>query len=426
MTSRRHFLQSGLVLGTSLAASRTLEAQDSKALPPSITALTSMKSLAQPITVDERRQRIDRARQLMAQNKLDAIVVAPGTSLVYLSDIRWWPSERFFGMVLPAKGNPFYVCPAFEEGRAREQIARGPLGDAADVRTWQEDEDPYARLAQGLKDHGIASGRIGLEETMYYVFSSNLAKASPSSQFESATSITAKCRMIKSEHELGLMRLANKVTITAYEAAWRALKPGMTDKEFGGLIASAHDQLGFPGGAMVLVGPYAALPHGTINPQTIKENDLVLIDGGCEVEGYNSDISRTFVAGKPTDKMKQVFDTVHRAQEAAFKAALPGKPCGSVDDAARKVIADAGYGPGYKYFTHRVGHGIGMDGHEWPYLVKGNTLPLAKNMTFSDEPGVYIPGEFGVRLEDDQVITDEGGQLITPQSPSLEEPFASK
>jgi Xaa-Pro dipeptidase len=403
-----------------------LKAQESKSQPPAIAALNSMKALAKPITVEERRGRIERARQLMAQNKLDAIVIAPGTSLVYFSDIHWWPSERFFAMVLPAKGNPFYVSPAFEEGRAREQIKRGPLGDSADVRIWQEDEDPYVRLAQGLKDHGLASGRVGLEETMYYVFSSNLAKASPTTHFESGTPVTAGCRMIKSEHELDLMRLANKVTLTAYEAAWKALKPGMTDKEFGGLISAAHDQLGFPGGAMVLVGPYAALPHGTINPQTIKENDLVLIDGGCDVEGYNSDISRTFVVSKPTDKMKQVFDIVHRAQETAYKSALPGKPCGSVDDAARKVIVDAGYGPGYKFFTHRLGHGIGMDGHEWPYLVKGNTLPLAKNMTFSDEPGIYIPGEFGVRLEDDQVITDDGGQLMTPQSPSLEDPFGSK
>jgi Xaa-Pro aminopeptidase len=423
MTTRRHFLQSGLILSTSIAATRTLESQEQRAEAPSIAALKSMKSLAKPITAEERRQRIERARQLMSENKLDAVVIAPGTSLVYFSDIHWWPSERFFAMVLPAKGNPFYVCPAFEEDRAREQISRGPLGDSAYVRIWQEDDDPYARFAQGLKDHGIASGHVGLEETMDYVFSSNVAKAARSAHFESATRVTAGCRMIKSEHELDLMRLANKVTLAAYQAAWRALTPGMTDKEFGALISSAHDKLGFSGGAMVLVGPYSALPHGTIKPQTIKENDLVLIDGGCDVDGYNSDISRTFVAGKPTDKMKQVFDIVHRAQETAYKAALPGKPCGSVDDAARRVTNDAGYGPGYKYFTHRVGHGIGMDGHEWPYLVKGNTFPLVKNMTFSDEPGIYIRGEFGVRLEDDQVITEDGGQLMTPQSPSLEEPF---
>ena len=424
MTSRRDFLKSGAVITAGLASSASLAAaQDSKPLPPSIAALKSMKSLAHPITTNERRARIARARELMAENHLDAVVITPGTSLVYFSDIHWWPSERFFAMVLPAKGDPFYVSPAFEEGRAREQVSRGPLGDSADVRIWQEDESPYQRLAEGLKDHGISTGRIGCEETMYYVFSSNLAKVAPAAHFESATPVTAGCRMIKSEHELELMRLANKVTLAAFEAAWKALKPGMTDHEFGTLIEAAHDQLGFSGGSLVLVGQYSAQPHGTINPQTIKENDLVLIDGGCKVEGYNSDITRTFVVGKPTDKQKQVFDIVHRAQETAHKAARPGQPCGSVDDAARKVVTDAGYGPDYKYFVHRVGHGIGMDGHEWPYLVRGNKLALEKNMTFSDEPGIYIRGEFGIRLEDDQVITENGGELMTGPSLSLTEPF---
>ncbi len=383
-----------------------------------------MKALAKPITADERRDRIDRARLLMVQNDLDAILICGGTSLVYFSDIHWWLSERFFAMVLPVKGTPFYVSPAFEEGRAREQIARGPLGDAADVRTWQEDENPYAKLAQGLKDRGIASGKLGIEETVWHVFSENIAKAAPALQMMSATPVTAGCRMIKSAHELELMKLANRVTLTAFEAAWKGLRPGMTDHEFGGLIEAAHAQLGFPGGALVLVGPYSALPHGTIQPQTIKENDIVLIDGGCKVEGYSSDISRTFVVGKPTDKMKKVFDIVHRAQSTALVAAKAGQPCGGVDDAARKVISDAGFGPDYKYFTHRLGHGIGMDGHEWPYLVRGNQQTLQKNMTFSDEPGIYIPGEFGVRLEDDQVITELGGELMTPQAESIEQPFS--
>ena len=422
--SRRDFVKAGLMSGALVSSVPLIAADEHASLPPSIAALTSMKSQAQPITPQERRERIERARHLMAENKLDAIVVAPGTSLLYFSNIRWWPSERFFAMVLPAKGKPFYVSAAFEEGRAREQISRGPLGDAAEVRIWQEDESPYQRVAEGLKDRGIATGRVGIEETMYYVFSSNLAKVAPGLHFESATPVTAGCRMIKSQHELELMKLANNITLKAFEAAWKALKPGMTDREFGGLIAKAHEQLGFSGDALVLVGQYAALPHGTIQPQTIKENDLVLIDGGCKVEGYSSDITRTFVLGKPTDKMKQVFEIVHRAQETAHKAAKSGSPCGGVDDAARKVITDAGYGPDYKYFTHRLGHGIGMDGHEWPYLVRGNSLNLQRNMTFSDEPGIYIKGEFGVRLEDDQIITDDGGMLMTGPSLSLEQPFA--
>jgi len=219
------------------------------------------------------------------------------------------------------------------------------------------------------------------------------------------------------------MRLACSVTIQAYEAAWKSIRDGMTTREFSDLISAAYQALGFPGFASVQVGEYSALPHGSRQPQVIREGTIVLIDDGCTVEGYQSDISRTFVVGKPTDKMKQVFDIVHRAQSAAVATARPGLACEAVDAAARKVIEDAGYGPGYKYFTHRVGHGIGMDGHEWPYLVKGDQLPLAANMTFSDETGIYIRGEFGVRLEDDMHITDAGAELLTKQSPSLEQPF---
>jgi Xaa-Pro dipeptidase len=211
--------------------------------------------------------------------------------------------------------------------------------------------------------------------------------------------------------------------LIAYAAAWEALKPGMTQVQFGQLVSAAHTKLGFPGGASVNVAEYSALPHGSATPQTIKENAILLIDGGCTVEGYDSDISRTFVLGKATEKMKQVFDIVHAAQSAALKQARPGVEAQSVDAAARDLIAAKGYGPDYKYFTHRVGHGLGMDGHEWPYLVRGNTMPLQANMTFSDEPGVYIRGEFGVRLEDDMHITEDGAELLTPQSNSLEKPF---
>jgi Xaa-Pro dipeptidase len=426
MVSRRGFLQSGAVVGAGvIATSAGVAAEEQKNMPAPIAALKSMKSLAKPITVEERRARIERARQLMAENRLDAVLLGGGTSLLYFSNIRWWLSERFFAMVLPAKGEPFYVSPAFEEDRAREQISRGPLGNSADVRIWQEDENPYEKLAQGLKDRGIASGRLGIEETTYFVFAESIARTAPTLECVSATPVTAGCRMIKSEHEIELMTLANKVTLAAFQAAWKALRPEMTDSQFRELIEAAHDQLGFPGSSLVLVGQYSALPHGTTNPQTIRENDIVLIDGGCKVEGYNSDISRTFVLGKPTDKMKRVFGIVQQAQSTALTAAKTGNACGEVDDAARKVIGDAGYGPDYKYFAHRLGHGIGMDGHEWPYLVRGNKLPLQKNMTFSDEPGIYIKGEFGVRLEDDQVITEKGGELMTPPSPSLTEPFAT-
>jgi Xaa-Pro dipeptidase len=228
---------------------------------------------------------------------------------------------------------------------------------------------------------------------------------------------------VKDVHEIELMRLAAQVTLTAYDAAWRALREGMTQADFSRLVSQAHQQLGFQGSAGVQVGEYSALPHGSAMLQVIREGSILLIDGGCSVEGYSSDISRTFVLGKPTDRMKQVFDVTRRAQDAALAAARPGVPCEAVDAAARRVVDEGGFGPGYKHFTHRLGHGMGMDGHEWPYLVRGNTLPLAPGMTFSNEPGIYIRGEFGVRVEDDILITESGAELFTPQSPSLEQPF---
>jgi len=439
MLSRRRFLQTGsLAAGASVALPAQVQsAETDKSLPPAIAALRTLRREARPITIEERADRQEKARRLMRENNLSAILLGQGTSLAYFTGIQWHGGERLFAMVLPAKGEAFYVSPAFEEGRAREQIAQAP--DASrpgsnsnsdvriDLRLWQEDESPYARLAQGLSDRGIASGTVGIEETVKFVFSDNLRKAVPSATFTSATPVTAGCRMIKSRHEIDLMRLAAKVTLAAYEATWRSLKVGMTQRDVEEMLETAHRKLGFEGGAEVQVGEFSAFPHGSVAPQVIKEGMIVMIDGGCSVEGYQSDITRTFVLGKAPDKtkdkMKQVFDIVHRAQSAALRAAKPGVEAGSVDAAARQVITGAGYGPDYKYFTHRLGHGMGMDGHEWPYLVRGNPTKLQPEMTFSDEPGIYIRGEFGIRLEDDMHITEDGAELFTPQSPSLENPF---
>jgi len=427
MISRRKFLEAGSIsAGLALASQAAVgKAASDPSLPPSLAALKSRKSEATAITREERQARQDRARELMKSNSLDAIVLMAGTSLQYFSGIRWWGGERTFALVLPAKGNAFYVCPGFEEGRAREQIMNAPDGANPDVRIWQEDESPYERIAQGLKDRGIGTGKIGMEETVKFVFADGIAKASPQATMASATPVTAGCRMIKSPHEIALMRLASQVTLAAYEATYRAVKDGMTQPEVEELVRQAHAQLGFNGGADVQVGEFSAFPHGSVTPQVVHEGTIVLMDGGCTVEGYQSDITRTFVLGKATDKMKSVFDIVHRAQSAALAAARPGVECGSIDFAARKVITDAGYGPDYKYFTHRLGHGMGMDGHEWPYLVRGNPTRLQANMTTSDEPGIYIRGEFGIRLEDDMHVTETGAELFTPQSPSLEQPFGN-
>jgi Xaa-Pro dipeptidase len=430
MISRRRFLEVSGVAGIATAAGGIVTASalgksEDSSRPPSLAALQSRKSEATPITREERNERQERARKLMRENALDAIVLMEGTSLNYFTGIRWWGGERLFALVLPAKGAAFYVCPAFEEGRAREQIANAPNGEQPDVRIWQEDESPYQRVAQGLKERGISSGQLGMEETVHFVFTDGISRASPHAVLRTATPVTAGCRMIKSTHELALMRLASQVTLAAYEAVYHALREGITQEQVEDLIAAAYKQLGFPGEASVQVDEYSALPHGSTRPQVIHEGSIMIIDDGCTVEGYQSDITRTFVLGKASDKMKRVFGIVHRAQAAALAAARPGLECGSVDAAARKVITDAGYGPDYKYFSHRVGHGMGMDGHEWPYLVRGNTTKLQPYMTFSDEPGIYLRGEFGIRLEDDMHITENGAELFTPQSPSLEDPFGT-
>jgi Xaa-Pro dipeptidase len=433
MLSRRAFFWlTGALAAPSvrLSAQRGGGAAVSGPLPPSIAALTSMRNRAKPITAEERRGRLEKARRLMAEQKIDAIILTGGTSLTYFTGIRWGGSERLFAVVIPKTGNPYIVTPAFEEDRTREQLQSGPMAHT-DVAIWQEDESPFALVAQGLKDRGILTGRIGVEETTKFVFSDSMGDAAPALKVVSATPITAGCRMIKDAHEIELMKLACEATLKCYAAVHAALKPGMTQNEVGTLLSAGFNRLGFPGGASVQVGEYTALPHGSITPQVIREGTIIMMDNGCSAEGYQSDITRTYVLGKATDKMKKVFDIVLQAQTAALKAAKPGVPLESIDAAARKIIVDAGYGPGFKYFTHRLGHGMGMDGHEWPYLVKNNMYGWEKamkaqpGMVFSDEPGIYIRGEFGVRLEDDMFITETGAELMTPQSTSIENPFGT-
>ena len=431
MSSRRQFLGvSAAVAGTAIVGARAVRGQRAAAqqvggeLPPAIKALKSMKDQAKPITTEERKGRIEKARLLMKANGMSAMMLTGGTSMEYFTGIRWGLSERLLAAIIPVSGSAFLVTPKFEEERALEQARNGPLGKDTEVLAWEEDESPQSLIANGLKSRGLATGTLGAEETVRFVFADGAQAALPAMQVKSATPITAGCRMVKDAHEIALMRLACQVTLKAYEAAWKSLKEGMTQNDFSALVSAAHKQLGFEGSAGVQVGKYSALPHGSATPQTVREGSILLIDGGCQAEGYSSDLSRTFVLGKATQRMKDVFEVEHRAQMTAVKTARPGLACEAVDAAARKVITDAGFGPDYKFFSHRVGHGIGMDGHEWPYLVRGNTLPLQAGMVFSDEPGIYIKGEFGVRLEDDMVITETGAELMTPQSPSLETPFA--
>jgi Xaa-Pro dipeptidase len=432
--SRRGFFRTGIAAAASsaLGLQRNASAETQAAVPEAIAALPILSGQARPFTNAEREARIERAKALMASAKIDAIVLAnSSSSSVYFADLRLNGGERLWALALPARARPFLVCPAFEEGRARELLAAGPLGKDADVLVWQEDESPFAALGKGLRDRGLVAATIGLDENMKFVFSDGIRTANPHLTLVSATPVTAGCRMIKDDHEIACMRLASRATLLVYRAVAHSLKEGMTTADVRGLIGAAYHRVGFEGEASLNIDEFTALPHGSRQPQTLREGSILMLDDGCLVEGYNSDITRTFVLGKPTAKMNAVFDLVKRAQTAALHTARPGVPAADVDAAARKVIVDGGYGPGFTYFTHRVGHGIGLDGHEWPYFVKNDMFGwdlaphLQARMTLSDEPGVYIKGEFGVRLEDDLLVTANGAELLTPQSPSLEDPFGN-
>jgi Xaa-Pro dipeptidase len=356
----------------------------------------------------------------MTENGISAIFLEGGTSMFYYTGVRWGNSERTFGVVIPARGGLAWVTPAFEEQRARELIKF-----SNDVRVWQEDESPYAVIAQIIRDRGAATGKIGMEERVRFFIYDGVRQELPNAQFVNATPVTAGCRVIKSPAEIALMQRANDITLQAIGASFKTLKEGMTQRQLAATVGEATTKLGGVGdGALVIFGKYTAFPHGSIQPQKLREGDAVLVDAGCTVDGYTSDITRTTVFGKPTQRQRDVWDTEKRAQSAAFAAAQIGATCESVDAAARKVITAAGFGPDYKVpgLPHRTGHGIGLDGHEWTNFVRGNTTKIQPGMCFSDEPTIVIYGEFGIRLEDCLHITESGAKFFTPQSPSIEKP----
>lgn len=395
--------------------------QDRRLPSQAFEKLKPLGERVKPITVDEMKARIAQAQKLMASAKpqYSALFMAPGSSLYYFSGIRWGGGERLFGLTIPRRGEPFLVCPAFEEGRARE-LLKWPI----EVRVWQEDESPYALAARGLADRGVRTGTVGVEEQTRFFFFDGLRKAAPGLQFVSGDPITIGCRGRKTAHELELMSLANEATIDVLRAVFASLREGLTQREVGGMVSQGFQRMGLGGGGLVLFGEWAALPHGTTQPQQLKEGQVVLLDVGTSVEGYASDITRTGVLGRPSARASKAFEVVRQAQEAALKAAVRGQTCGSVDDAARNVVTSNGYGKLYEIFTHRVGHGIGLDGHEHPYLVRGSKVILEPGMTFSDEPGIYERGDYGVRLEDIIAIEESGSaRLLTPGlSHSLEKP----
>jgi Xaa-Pro dipeptidase len=358
----------------------------------------------------------------MAQRKIGALLVEPGSTLDYFTGIRWHRSERITLAVIPARGKVLVVTPAFEEPSVRETLQVG-----GDVRPWNEHESPYALIVQGLRDRGAASGVVAVESTVRFFIVDGVRQLSKSYEFVSADALVRACRLIKSPAELALMQLANTVTLEALRFVHGRVQLGMSATDISALMDAATIALG--GGtsefSLVLLNEASAYPHGSIKVQNVRDGSIVLMDCGCTVHGYQSDISRTWVFGQATAKQRKVWNTVKRGQEIALETAKLGVPTGAIDDAVRSYYEREGWGPAYKLpgLPHRTGHGIGLDGHEPAYLVHGDSTPLEAGMCFSDEPGIYIPGEFGVRLEDCWYMTAAGPKLFTPLAKSLDDPI---
>jgi len=413
MLSRRLFL------GTAAAAPAAAVALG-KAAPAGAaeTGLSSITGDARPIGAEERRARIAKLQELMSRQKIGAMLVESGSSLDYFTGIRWHRSERTTAAVIPAKGEVIVVTPAFEEPSIRETLQIG-----GDVRPWNEHESPFQRLAEALRDSGATT--LAVEPTTRFFIIDRLRQASPHLKVVSGDALIRACRMHKSPAELALLRLANQVTLRAIEYAHGKVVAGMKAADIDTLISEATAALGGePDFALVLLNDASAYPHGSHKPQEIREGSTVLVDVGCSLHGYQSDISRSWVFGQPSDKQRKLWDTVRRGQQIVFETAKLGVKCGAIDDAVRAFYEKEGWGPGYHLpgLPHRTGHGIGMDGHESPYLVHGDDTKLEPGMCFSDEPGLYIPGEFGIRLEDCWVMTETGPQGFTPFARSIDDP----
>ena len=413
--SRREVISAGAMLPL-LGSAAILRAAE-----PDLSALSEMTRSVAPIGAGERKARIARAQALMKARRIGAVLIEPGSSMIYFTGVNWHRSERLTVAVLPVEGEPCIVTPFFEEPSVRQT-----LGVPAEVRVWQEDEDPLKLVAGFLKERKLATRPIGIEETVRYFAVNGLARALPGAKIVSANPVIRGCRMIKTAPEIALMQMATDVTIAAYRWTWPRVEAGMTPSDVGALMNAATQKLGgSPEFALVLIGPAAALPHGSREPQRVADGQIVLMDCGCTVQGYQSDVSRTFVHGTASAEQRKVWDQVARGQQIAFAAARVGAPAGSVDDAVRGFYVSQGYGPGYKLpgLSHRTGHGIGLDGHEPVNLVHGEMTPLAPGMCFSDEPGLYLPGKFGVRLEDCFHMTDAGPRWFSEPPKSLDAPF---
>jgi Xaa-Pro dipeptidase len=387
---------------------------------PSAAGLKSLTADAKPISGDERRARIAKVQTLMNERKVAALLIEPGSTLDYFTGIRWRRSERITLAVIPARGEVLVVTPAFEEPSVRETLQVG-----GDVRIWNEHESPIELIVEGLRLRGAVSGVLAVESTTRFFIVDGLRQASNAYDIISADPLVRACRLVKSPAELALMQSANNVTLEALHFVHAHVKLGMNSADISALMDRTTVALGgTPEFALVLLNEASAYPHGSLQVQTVREGSTILMDCGCTVHGYQSDISRTWVFGPATARQRKVWNTVKRGQEIALETAKIGLPAGTIDDAVRRYYESEGWGPGYRLpgLSHRTGHGIGLDGHEPAYLVHGDASPLQAGMCFSDEPGIYIPGEFGVRLEDCWVMTASGPQLFTPFAKSVDEP----
>jgi len=383
--------------------------------------LQNITADAQAITVEERLRRVAKAQRLMRDSNINALLLEAGSALIYFTGVRWRRSERFTGAVIPADGDIAFVTPYFEEPSVRESMT---FGD--DVRVWHEHENPFDLVAGILDDRGLKKGTIGIEETVRHFIVDGIQRSAPDFEVTIGSAITRGCRMYKSAAEIALMQTANDVTLAAYRHVHANIEKSMSPSDISDLMTASTRSLGgSPGFSGVLLNEASAYPHGTDQPQSLKEGGVILMDCGCSVLDYESDISRTWVFGEPTKKQRKVWNTVKRGQELAMETATVGTPAGKIDDVVRDYYTSEGFGPGYKTpgLSHRLGHGIGMDGHEPVNLVHGEMTPLAPGMCFSNEPGIYIFDEFGVRLEDCLTITAEGPRLFTELSPSIDRPF---
>jgi Xaa-Pro dipeptidase len=413
MNSRRDFLQNSLAL--SVLAALPMAAVNAAA------DLQSLTTAARPISKQERQARLAKVQGLMSEQKIRALLIEPGSSLEYFTGIQWHRSERTTLAVIPASGSVMVVTPAFEEPSVRETLDVG-----GDVRPWDEHESPFEKIVQCLRDRSIDSGAIAAESTMRFFIIAGVRQVSASYEVVPADAIVRACRLLKSPAELALMQIANDVTIAALKVVHSQAAKGMTQKDVAELMTKTTVRLGgAPEFSLTLLNDASAYPHGSVKPQAIHEGSVILMDCGCTVFGYQSDISRTWVYGEPTAKQRKVWATVKQGQELALETAKLGTPVGAIDDAVRGFYEKQGWGPGYHLpgLPHRTGHGIGLDGHEPPYLVHGDNTPLAAGMCFSDEPGLYIPGEFGIRLEDCWYMTASGPKTFTPLAKSIDDPI---